>query len=62
MQVAFFGCGDSMSYGDYFCDAMGELYDQFSTTGATVIGAYCTPLTIFASMPQISLEPVSFVS
>merc|ERR1712216_382536 len=37
-KVAFLGCGDSMSYGDYFCDAMGELYDQFSTTGATVIG------------------------
>merc|ERR1712182_9572 len=37
-KVAFFGCGDSESYGDYFCDAMGELYDQFSTTGATLIG------------------------
>ena len=38
-KVAFFGCGDSQSYGDYFCDAVGELHDQFSTTGATMIGA-----------------------
>jgi len=37
-QVAFFGCGDSASYGDYFCDAVGELYDQFSATGASCIG------------------------
>merc|ERR1712216_844990 len=37
-KVAFFGCGDSQSYGDYFCDAVGELHDQFSATGATLIG------------------------
>merc|ERR1712216_321972 len=35
-KVAFFGCGDSQSYGDYFCDAVGELHDQFSATGATL--------------------------
>ena len=40
-KVAFFGCGDSQSYGDYFCDAVGELHDQFSATGATLIGASC---------------------
>jgi len=40
--VAFFGCGDSASYGDYFCDAVGELHDQFSTTGATMIGMYAS--------------------
>merc|ERR1712216_895771 len=28
----------SQSYGDYFCDAVGELHDQFSATGATLIG------------------------
>merc|ERR1712216_559147 len=37
-KVAFFGCGDSASYGDYFCDAVGELYDQFSKAGVDVIG------------------------
>jgi len=39
-KVAFFGCGDSLSYGDYFCDAVGELYDQFGKTGATIIGEF----------------------
>lgn len=24
-KVAVFGLGDSLSYGDYFCDAMGEV-------------------------------------
>merc|ERR1712216_124937 len=37
-KVAFFCCGDSQSYGDYFRDAVGELHDQFSATGATLIG------------------------
>merc|ERR1711990_327271 len=29
-KVAFFGCGDSLSYGDYFCDALDEdnFYDE----------------------------------
>jgi len=25
-------------YGDYFCDAMGELHDKFKTAGATMVG------------------------
>jgi len=37
-KVAFFGCGDSQCYNDYFCDAMGELHDIFAATGANVIG------------------------
>jgi flavodoxin I len=37
-KVAFFGCGDSSSYGDYWCDSMGELHECFGSTGATVIG------------------------
>ena len=37
-KVAFFGCGDSQCYGDYWCDAMGELHDCFTGTGASVIG------------------------
>mmetsp|Transcript_42597 Transcript_42597/g.85278 ORF Transcript_42597/g.85278 Transcript_42597/m.85278 type:complete len:211 (+) Transcript_42597:36-668(+) len=39
-KVAFFGCGDSMSYGDYFCDAMGELYDKFAESGVETIGFF----------------------
>merc|ERR1712216_472672 len=37
-KVAFFGCGDSQCYNDFFCDAMGEMHDIFVGTGATVIG------------------------
>ena len=37
-KVAFFGCGDSQCYNDYFCDAMGEMHDIFVATGANVIG------------------------
>ena len=39
-QIAFFGCGDSQSYGDNWCDAMGELHEKFSATGASVIGIF----------------------
>merc|ERR1719326_2387958 len=29
-KVAIFGVGDQESYSDYYCDAAGELYDQFT--------------------------------
>lgn len=38
-EVALFGCGDSDSYADTFCDAVGEMHDQLSGTGCTFIGA-----------------------
>jgi len=28
-------------YGDYFCDAMGELYDKFAESGVETIGTTC---------------------
>lgn len=37
-KVACFGLGDAMSYGEHFCDAMGELHDKFKTAGATMVG------------------------
>lgn len=37
-SVACFGLGDAVGYGEYFCDALGEVYDQMATTGATMIG------------------------
>jgi len=37
-KVAIFGCGDQQSYSDYYCDAAGELYDQFTKAGAKVYG------------------------
>lgn len=41
-KIAIFGVGDQESYSDYYCDAAGELYDQFTAAGATVFGATST--------------------
>lgn len=38
-KVAVFGCGDSSSYGDYFCDAIEEVYSTMKGAGATMVGA-----------------------
>lgn len=37
--VALFGCGDSKSYSDTFCDAMGLLYEGLKDSGCTFVGA-----------------------
>ena len=37
-QFALFGCGDSSSYPDTFCDAMAEIAEQVTAAGATLIG------------------------
>lgn len=36
--VALFGCGDSESYCDTFCDGMGLLYEALKDKGCTFIG------------------------
>jgi len=36
--VAVFGCGDSGSYGDNFCDAIEEVHAAFAAAGAKMIG------------------------
>ena len=36
--VALFGCGDSESYCDTFCDGMGLLYENLKDKGCTFIG------------------------
>ncbi|MCG6200832.1 flavodoxin [Psychromonas antarctica] len=38
--IALFGLGDQEGYPDEFVDALGELYDIFSTAGATFIGRW----------------------
>ena len=38
--VALFGCGDSVSYPDTFCDALSVLHDDLAGTGCTFVGAY----------------------
>lgn len=37
--VALFGCGDSESYCDTFCDGMGVLYEDLKDSGCRFIGA-----------------------
>lgn len=41
-KVAVFGCGDQVSYGDYYCDAMEELYSSFAAAGADMVGHWPT--------------------
>ena len=41
-KVAVFGLGDQQSYGDYFCDAAGELYDLFKAKGCHMHGLWST--------------------
>ncbi len=37
--VALFGCGDSSSYCDTFCDGIGIIYEAVKGAGATVVGS-----------------------
>lgn len=39
-KVALFGTGDSASYPDTFCGALGTIYDDLQATGATFVGAF----------------------
>ncbi|CUR53499.1 Flavodoxin-1 [Serratia symbiotica] len=38
--VALFGCGDQEDYSEYFCDAMGILWNIIKPLGATLIGTW----------------------
>lgn len=40
--IALFGCGDSESYDDTFCSAMGEIYDALKDSGARFVGTVST--------------------
>lgn len=40
--IALFGCGDSESYGDTFCSAIGEIYNALKDSGAKFVGAVST--------------------
>ena len=39
VEGALFGCGDSASYPDSFCDALAEIRDGLEATGCTFVGA-----------------------
>lgn len=36
-KIALFGCGDAMSFGSTFCDAVGTIYDKLQDKGASFI-------------------------
>lgn len=38
-KVALFGCGDSSSFSDTYCDAIGTLYNDLQSTGCQFIGS-----------------------
>lgn len=51
--VALFGCGDSESYSDTFCDGMGILFEDLKNSGCRFIGAvpdadytYCSSIAV----------------
>ena len=41
--IALFGCGDSESYGDTFCDGMGILYKDLKDSGCMFVGNHVNP-------------------
>ncbi len=41
-KIALFGCGDSESYPDSFCDAMRKIYDDLQGSSCTFIGKVST--------------------
>lgn len=41
-KVALFGCGDSSSYSDTFCDGVGKIYEVIADKGCSLIGRVST--------------------
>lgn len=52
-MVAIFGCGDSSSYSDTFCDAMGQIYDAAHKCGCNIIGSVSTDGYTFDSSNSV---------
>ncbi|QKF91556.1 flavodoxin FldA [Campylobacter sp. CCUG 57310] len=51
--VAVFGMGDSESYSDEFCNAMGKLYDHVVKQGGKVVGSVSTDGYSFDSSDSV---------
>ena len=39
-HIGFFGCGDSYSYADTFCDAIGLIYNEIADSGCNIVGKF----------------------
>ena len=57
--IALFGCGDSESYGDTFCDGMGILYEDLKDSGCHFVGA--VPDTDYTYNSSVSVFDGNFV-
>ena len=57
--IALFGCGDSESYCDTFCDGIGVLYEDLKDSGCTIVGKVPTDEYNFSS--SISVVDGMFV-
>ena len=53
-KVGLFGCGDSSSYPDTFCDALGIIKEELSGTGCTFVGS--TPATGYTEAGSKAFE------
>ena len=52
--VALFGCGDSESYSDTFCDGMGILFNDLKDSGCRFIGAVSDADYTYCSSAAVS--------
>lgn len=57
--VALFGCGDSESYSDTFCDGMGILFNDLKNSGCRFIGA--VPDADYTYISSIAVTDSNFV-
>lgn len=57
--IALFGCGDSESYCDTFCDGIGVLYEDLKDSGCAIVGKVPTDGYNFSS--SISVVDGMFV-
>lgn len=57
--IALFGCGDSDSYSDTFCDGMGVLYEDLKGSGCKFIGS--VPASDYTYSSSVSVEGDKFV-
>lgn len=57
--VALFGCGDSESYADTFCDGMGLLFNELKDSGCRFIGT--VPATDYTYSSSVAVTDGCFV-
>lgn len=57
--IALFGCGDSESYCDTFCDGMGIIYDQLKNSGCIFVGK--VPVDGYSFSSSVAVVDGNFV-